>query len=181
MAVQTLGEPVPGFTLPALAGGDVSLDGTLASKRGAVVVFWSGVCSHCQRYDAYLNDFAARHPDLGLAVIACRQEESAADLRRTASQRGLTVPILHDAGRRVARGWLVEQTPRVFLVDGERRLLYRGAIDNFKYPGDPDHQPYLEAAIADFLAGREVERQETASFGCPVASVYYDIPKPLGS
>ncbi len=40
-----------------------------------------------------------------------------------------------------------EQTPRVFLIDGERSLLYRGAIDNFKYPGDPEYLSYLEPAI----------------------------------
>ena len=74
-----------------------------------------------------------------------------------------------------------QQTPRVFLLDAERRLLYRGAIDNFKYPRDPGYLPYLEPAIDDFLAGRKIRRPETASFGCPVESVYYRLPKPLGS
>ena len=63
----------------------------------------------------------------------------------------------------------------------ESRLLYRGAIDNYKYPSDPEHQPYLEPAIEDLLAGRPIGRPETASFGCPVESVYYDLPKPLAS
>ena len=181
MTDQPFGNPLPTFTLPDLDGREVSLDAALAGKRGAVVVFWSGVCSHCRRYDAYLNGFAARHGELALLAVASRQDESAEDLRLTASERGLGFPILHDAERRLAHDWLVSQTPRVFLLDGDRRLLYRGAIDNFKYPDDPEHEPYLEPAIADFLAGRPIGRAETASFGCPVESVYYDIPKPLGS
>lgn len=181
MADQILGEGVPGFDLSALDGRRVTLDSALASKRGAVVVFWSGVCSHCRRYDAYLNGFGAAHGDLALVVVASRQDESAEDIRRTVAERRLTFKILHDADRRVARAWHVEQTPRVFLIDAERRLLYRGAIDNFKYPDDPEYRPYLALALADFLAGRPIERAETASFGCPVASVYYDIPKPLES
>jgi peroxiredoxin len=179
MTSQSLGEPLPDFTLPAVGAGEASLDAALAGKRGAVVVFWSGVCSHCRRYDAYLNGFADRHPELALLVIAARQDETADDLARTVKDRGLVFEVWHDAERRVARQWLVEQTPRAFLIDAGRRLLYRGAIDNFKYGQDPEHRPYLEPAIEDFLAGREVARPETASFGCPVESVYYDLPKPL--
>ena len=69
--------------------------------------------------------------------------------------------------------------PRVFLLDSSRKLLYRGAIDNFKYPQDPQYDAYLEPAIAAFMAGRPVERTETASFGCAISSVYYILPKVL--
>ena len=181
MTHQTLGEPVADFTLSDLRGAPVSLAGSLAGRRGAVVVFWSGVCSHCQRYDDYLGGFTDRHRDLALLVVASRQDESRGDLGRTVAERALGFPILHDRDRRVAHEWRVEQTPRVFLIDGLRRLLYRGAIDNFKYPQDPHHRPYLETAIADFLAGRPLAREETPSFGCPIESIYYDLPKPLGS
>lgn len=170
---QVFGEPLADFTLPLLAGGSMSLAGALAGRRGAVVVFWAGVCSHCVRYDGYLNGFAARHPELVLLAVAARQGEGADALRATIQGRGLTFPLLHDGERRVAHAWLVEQTPRVFLVDAERRLLYRGAIDNFKYPHDPAHCPYLEEAIADVLAGRAPRRREAPSFGCPIESVYY--------
>ncbi len=181
MASQTFGEPVTDFTLTALAGSTTCLADALTSKRGAVVVFWSGVCSHCRRYDGYLNRFAARFGDLALIVVASRRSETAVALRRVIADRKLSFPILHDAACRVAHEWLVEQTPRVFLVDGERRLLYRGAIDNFKYPGDAEYLSYLEPAIEDFLAGRPIERPETASFGCAVESVYYGLPKPYAS
>jgi peroxiredoxin len=172
---------VSDFRLPLTGGGEGSLGAALGGRRGAVVLFWSGVCSHCQRYDGYLNDFAARHPELALVVVAARQGESRRDLECTAAERGLRFPILCDAGLATAHAWRVEQTPRAFLVDGERRLLYRGAIDNFKYPSDPEHRPYLEAAIDDFLNHRPVARPETPSFGCAIESVYYEMPKPFGS
>ena len=156
MAKQEIGDLQPELTLPLLSGGEASLDSFLDGHRGMVLVFWSGVCSHCRRYDAYLNDFAARHGELALVVVASRQDESAADLESTISERGLEFPVLHDADREIAHRWLVEQTPRVFLIDGRRRLLYRGAIDNFKYPNDPEHQPYLEVAITDYLGGRRI-------------------------
>ncbi len=181
MSVQLLGEPLPGFTLPDIEGAETSLERAIAEKRGAVVVFWSGICSHCQRYDDALNSFSSRHPDLALIVVACRQEETVSDLRRTAKDRVLQFPLLYDADRSLARRWFVSQTPRVFLLDAKRRLLYRGAIDNFKLANDVDYIPYLEPAINSFLSNQPIERQETSSFGCPVESVYYDLPKPLGT
>ena len=189
--MQEIGAPVPGFTLPTLDGGARSLRSLLEpfAVRGAVVVFWSGVCSHCARYDDYLRDFPGRHPELALVAVASRQGESAADLRRVVAERRLPFPVLHDADRTVTAAWRVAQTPRAFLIaggaDGDGgegagpRLLYRGAIDNFKYPEDPAYEAYLEPAIAAFLAGRPVPRAESPSFGCPVESVYYTLPGPL--
>ena len=94
-------------------------------------------------------------------------------------ERGIHFPILHDRGSAVARQWSTEQTPRAFLMDAGRVLLYRGAIDNFKYPDDPEHATYLEPALSQFLAGQPIARTETASFGCAIKSVYYILPKAL--
>lgn len=172
-------EPMDDFSLPLLHGEERKLSEHLAGRRGLVVVFWSAVCSHCRRYDAYLNDRAEKDSDIGLVAVASRQGESRESLEKAVRERHLRFPILHDADRSVAHAWTVEQTPRVFLLDAGRRVVYRGAIDNFRYPGDPEHEPYLEEAITAFLAGREVPRAETPGFGCPVESVYYDLAKPL--
>lgn len=172
-AEQQIGQAVPEIVLRDADGTARSLGEALRGRRGAVIVFWSGVCSHCQRYDGWLSAFAERRPELALVVVASRQNEDAAAVARIAQERGLAFPILIDADRAVARAFRVEQTPRAFLVDDRRNLLYRGAVDNFTYPRDPGHEPYLDDAIGDFLAGRPVRRAETPSFGCPVESVYY--------
>ena len=177
---QSLGDVVPDWTLPDLNGTDHGLMPALADKKGAVVVFWSSVCSHCVRYDDYLNALTQRHPGLALLVVASRQSEDASVLRAAVAERHLEFPVLRDADRLVAQTWFVEQTPRVFLVDAACRLRYRGAIDNFKYAEDPEHQSYLELAIEALLTGKPIDRAETPSFGCPIKSVYYDMPRPLG-
>src|SRR6266849_4805224 len=134
--VQEVGALADDFTLPGVNGGQINFSALLDGKKGAVTVFWSGVCSHCIRYDGYLNRFAERHPELALAVIASRAGETPEQIRKTMAERGIHFPIAHDAGSLVARRWSTEQTPRAFLMDTERVLLYRGAIDNFKYAGD---------------------------------------------
>ena len=176
---QGFGSILDDFSLRNITGAEESLSGYTRGKKGAVVIFWSGLCSHCVRYDQYLNGFVERHPELGLVAVASRQGETVEQMLRTVADRGLTFPILHDPGSKVAVRWFTQQTPRVFLIDAQRALLYRGAIDNYKYPDDPEHIAYLEPAIAEFLDGRPVSRTETASFGCAIQSVYYILPKSL--
>ena len=176
---QDIGSAVDDFSLEDVSGGEQTLSAFLLGKKGAVVVFWSGVCAHCVRYDEYFNGFSVRHPELPLVAVASRQGETPEQIRKTIAERGLTFPILHDPGSLVAQRWYTEQTPRAFLVDPGRTLLYRGAIDNYKYPEDPQHIPYLESAISEFLAGGPVSRAETASFGCAVRSVYYNLSTKL--
>jgi peroxiredoxin len=176
--VQRFGCLIPDFSLPLLDGGTLSLQSFLTGRKAAVVVFWSSVCSHCRRYDGYLNRLPERYSGVGLLGVASRQNESAEILRAAVADRGLRLPMAHDAERAVADAWLVQQTPRVFLLDSDRRLIYRGAIDNFKYPEDPDYVGYLNAAIEAFLTGKAPPRADTPSFGCPVRSVYYALPKP---
>jgi hypothetical protein len=65
----------------------------------------------------------------------------------------------------------------VFLIADDLRLQYRGAIDNFQLPGDPDYVAYLEPAISDLLAGRPIAQPDTPSFGCAIQSVYYQLQK----
>ncbi len=176
---QEFGAPVPDFSLPRVSGGTSSLQRVLEGKKGALIVFWSDTCSHCIRYDSYFNSFAEKHPELGFVAIASRKGEDLEHVKETAAQRSLSFPVLHDRDSAVAQRWFVQQTPRVFLIDPERRLLYRGAVDNFMLPKDPEYRAYLEPAIEEFLAGKPISRPETTSFGCAIQSVYYVLPQPL--
>ena len=176
---QSLGRTVDDFALLDLGGEERRLSDFLRGKKGVVVVFWSGICSHCVRYDGYLNGFAALHPELGLVAVASRQGETPDQIRKSVAERGLCFPLLLDPVAAVAARWATQQTPRVFLIDAARVLLYRGAIDNYKYPDAPDYIAYLEPAIAEFLSGQTISRADTPSFGCAIHSIYYTLPKSL--
>ena len=174
------GQPVPDFALPLLGGEGVQSPARLLEgKRGAVIIFWSGVCSHCLRYDDYLNRFAASHPELGFATIASRVSETKEQMVSSVRDRKLTFPILLDDGAKVARLWFSQQTPRCYLIGPDRTVQYRGAIDNFRMPADTEYQAWLEPAVVSFLAGEPIARPETASFGCAIETVYYQLPRQL--
>ncbi len=176
---QKFGEPLEDFSLQLTTGETISLSQSLEGKKGGVVVFWSATCSHCVRYDAYLDGFQARHPELAFLAVASRHGETVAKMRSAVAERKLTFPILLDADGKVAAKWFTQQTPRAYLFDSRRALIYRGAIDNYKYSDDPERVDYLEPAIGEFLSGAAVARPETASFGCAIQSVYYILPRAL--
>jgi len=176
--MQTIGGSVPDLSLESVITGQRhSISSVVSGRRGGLVVFWSGVCTHCVRYDPYFNQFEAAHPDIALYVIATRFMETTDDVRRAVAERGLRFTLYDGSDGAAAAAFFAQQTPRVYLIDANRTLLYRGAVDNFKYAYDPEYQPYLERAIESFLAGRAIERPETGSFGCAVKSVYYQLPK----
>src|SRR5215831_5824909 len=165
---KKIGLPVEDFGLANIDGEKVTLQAVLTGKKGAVVVFWSSICSHCSHYDGYLNGFMARHPEIGIVAVASRQRETASRLRTSAMKRRLTFPILHDPTGKVAERWFALQTPLVFLLDLNHVLLYRGAIDNRKLSRGREKAAYLETAIDEFLAARPVTRHEIANFGCTI-------------
>lgn len=178
---RQIGSVLPDFALPVVTDSQQtwSLHEQARRGRGAAIVFWSGVCSHCERYDAYFNGFSAQHPEIAFAAVAARQTETVESALAVLGSRGLHFTTIHDAGSAIARLLFTQHTPRVFLVDHEARLVYRGAIDNFKYPADPDYVAYLEPAIAALLDGRPIERSDTPSYGCSIQSVYYTIQRPF--
>jgi thiol-disulfide isomerase/thioredoxin len=177
--IQRIGSIIPDLELPLISGGVRRLQSFLDGKRGGVVLVWSGICSHCVRYDEYLNTFEEKNPGLAFVAIAARANETADDIKKTVAERKLTFPILHSADSSAAALLFAQQTPRAYLVDASRALLYRGAVDNFRYLGDPDREAYLDEAIADFTAGRPIARPEKASFGCAVQTVYYTLPRKM--
>src|SRR5215831_13129304 len=126
---QKFGEPLSDFSLRSINGSMVTLSSRLVKKKGAVVVIWSSTCSHCIRYDKYFNGFEERYPDLSLTIVSARWGESFDAVKMAAAQRKLKFVIVHDAGSEVAKAWFTQQTPKAFLMDQNRALLYRGAID----------------------------------------------------
>src|SRR5580704_14821934 len=125
---QKFGEPLEDFSLPDLKGSTVTLSQRLAKKRGGVVAFWSSVCTHCIRYGDYLNTFEEHHPDVLLLALASRHGETPDDINKAVTEQKLRFRIVHDVSGRVAKEWFTQQTPRAFLMDSQRSLIYRGAI-----------------------------------------------------
>ena len=60
------------------------------------------------------------------------------------------------------------RTPHVFLLDGDRKVAYRGRIDDNIDDVNAVRRHDLREAIEEVLAGKSVSVQSTESVGCSV-------------
>jgi peroxiredoxin len=82
-------------------------------------------------------------------------------------EKDFNFPYVKDGDGTVARSYGALCTPHVFLMDEERRLRYRGRIDDSRNP-DRVTVSDLRNAIEDLLVNRSVRVPETTPFGCSI-------------
>jgi peroxiredoxin len=172
-----LGDKAPGFErLPATDGRSYSL-GDFAAARLVVVVIAANHCPISAAYDARLVALDKEYAGRGVQIVAIScsalEQDGLEAMRERGQRSGFKFPCLHDAGQAVGRAYGATATPEVFVLDGERRFAYQGAIDDQWNDPDAVQHAYLRDALAALLAGRTPEPAETRPVGCPI-----DYPQP---
>ncbi|WP_328681854.1 thioredoxin family protein [Streptomyces sp. NBC_00322] len=168
-----LGTPAPDFTLPDLAGQAVRRD-DFATAPGLLVAFLCNHCPYVRHVEAGLGRLLARYPKLAVVGVCANDADAYPDDRpeRLAEQvgrAGWTFPYLVDADQTVARAYQAACTPDFFLYDAQRRLAYRGAMDqSTPGSGKPVTGELLDAAITHVLAGDPVPEPHRPSMGCSI-------------
>ncbi len=171
-----LGTPAPPFSLrDAVSGQIYSLD-SFAGKTTLLVMF---ICHHCP-YVVHVEHGIAKmgrdYKDTGLGIIGISSNDPAQypddappRLKEMAERLGFTFPFCFDETQDVAKAYRAACTPDFYLFDRDRRLVYRGQLDDSR-PGNnkPVTGRDLRAAIDAALAGKPVDRNQKASIGCSI-------------
>lgn len=168
-----IGAEAPSFELVDTGGDRVELPE--AGEAAATVVVWT--CNHCPYALAWherICNVAREYHDAGVQVLAVNSNDadsypadSPERMRERVETEDWPMPYLHDPDQTVAQEWGARVTPDVFLLDGERRLAYRGAPDG-------DHQDpgqraiWLRTAIESVLSGEQPDPAETDPVGCSI-------------
>ena len=171
-----LGKPAPDFQLPDVVSGDtVSLD-TFAGKKVLLVMF---ICRHCP-YVVHVRDELARigndyaGASVGIVAISANDvnnypADAPPSLKEMAEELGFTFPYCCDETQETARAYTAACTPDFFLFDENRKLVYRGQLDDSRpQSGIPVTGRDLRAAIDAVLAGRAVDANQKPSIGCNI-------------
>jgi mono/diheme cytochrome c family protein/peroxiredoxin len=142
-------------------------------KKAFVLVFTNASCPVAQRYlpvaQALSQDFAAK--GVQFVGVNAAEEDSVVAMATQAVRCDVEFPFVKDFGGASARALGVRRTPEVVVLDGERRLRYRGRIDDqYRLGGSraAATRRDLKEAIDAVLAGREVAVAETEVDGCPI-------------
>jgi peroxiredoxin len=170
-----LGTPAPAFRLPATSGAMVALDSFSTSKL-LLVAF---ICNHCpfvKHVRAELSRIGRDYQGRGVAMVAINSNDTAAfpadsmeKMREEVLAAGYAFPYLLDETQQVAKAYDAACTPDFFLFDEQRRLIYRGQLDDSR-PGNniPVTGQDLRAALEAALAGKPVAREQKPGMGCNI-------------
>lgn len=135
-------------------------------------------CNHCPYVKAYEDRIIAlqeEFKDRGVMFVGINSnedknypEDSFENMVKKAKEKGLNYPYLRDETQEVAKAYGASHTPQIFLFDSERRLRYKGKIDdNWREP-EKVKERYLRDAILELLEGKEVSNPETYAIGCTI-------------
>ena len=173
--MMPLGTEAPDFSLRDTDSRLLSL-ADFAGSKALLVMF---ICNHCP----YVKHVAAElarigrdyaRDDLGVVAISANDAaaypaDSPARMKEEKAARGYAFPYLHDETQETAKAYHAACTPDFFLFDRDRRLVYRGQLDDSR-PGNnaPVNGRDLRAAIDATLAGRDIGDQQKPSIGCNI-------------
>lgn len=171
-----LGTKAPDFSLPDVVTGEtVSLD-TFKDKRALLVMF---ICRHCPYVQHVKEELARIGRDyqgkgLGIVAISANDKEAYPDdapesLAEFAKEEGFTFPLCYDETQAVAEAYTAACTPDLFLFDTDRKLVYRGQLDDSR-PGNniPVTGKDLRSALDALLSDTPVPQDQKPSTGCNI-------------
>lgn len=82
---------------------------------------------------------------------------------------GYLFPYLLDEDQSVAKHYQAACTPDFFVFDGERRLVYRGQLDDSRPSNSlPVNGKDIRAALDAVLTGAPVDENQVPSIGCNI-------------
>ncbi len=170
-----LGTPAPDFSLPKPNGNTVSL----SNFAEAPVLLVAFICNHCPFVKHIAHEFsslAKEYQAKGVAVVAINAndvenypDDSTAKMSEEIETRGYTFPYLLDQTQEVAKAYRAACTPDFYVFDTERRLVYRGQMDDARPGNDiPVTGADLRAALDAALAGLNPPNEQRPSIGCNI-------------
>ena len=147
-------------------------------NNGILVVFTSNSCPFVVMWeDRYkILEEKCMNSDLGMVYINSNQakrdgDDSVEEMRNHSKEMGYTIPYLIDENSKLANAFGAKTTPHIFLFNSEKKLAYKGAIDdNYKSINDVTKN-YLLNALEEVSNQKNVSVNETKAVGCSIKRV----------
>jgi peroxiredoxin len=170
-----LGATVPDFTLPDIYGGKISFS-DFRDKKAVLVMFMCNHCPYVQHVRDEVIDLSKEYQHKDVVIIGINSndfrtypDDSPEKMREEAEKYGYTFPYLFDASQQVAKAFHAACTPDFFLFNRDRKLVYRGQLDDGR-PGNgkPVTGADLRKALDAILEGKPATGIQKPSMGCNI-------------
>jgi peroxiredoxin len=171
-----LGTKAPDFSLPDVVSRRTISLTSFQDKQALLVMF---ICHHCpfvKHVAAELAQVGRDYTPKGVGIVAISSNDPAVSaddspegLQTMAAKLGLNFPVCYDETQAVAKSYAAACTPEFYLFDQDRKLVYRGQLDDSRPSnGKPVTGADLRAAIDALLAGRPLSKDQKPSLGCNI-------------
>lgn len=171
-----LGTKAPEFHLPEVVSGENISLANFADKKALLVMF---ICRHCPFVKHIQQELANLGKDylnsnLGIVAISANDaqnypNDAPESLKEMSTELGFKFPLCYDETQETAQAYTAACTPDFFLFDQERKLVYRGQLDDSRPSNNkPVTGADLRAAIEAFLADQAVTSEQIPSVGCNI-------------
>lgn len=147
----------------------------LGEAKGYALVFLNTTCPVAQRYLPRLEELHKKYAEQGIQFVAVynSQDEMPRDIAAHGLAAKLTLPLVWDEEQKATKALGVERVPQAVLLDGSRKVVYSGRIDDQYRTGGVQPQVGrhdLAEAIDELLAGKPISVAQTAVDGCKVTA-----------
>lgn len=165
-----IGRMVPDVSLKTFDSKEVKLK-DVVGKNGLVIAFTNTTCPICKKYGPMLAKLEETLATKGVAVLFVNPtaNEKADDMTAFVAAHKLKGPYVHDRDGTFAKTLDANSTAEVFLLDKQRTIVYRGALDDqygLGYANDTPKRTYLLDAVTALLSNRTVDPAATTAPGC---------------
>ena len=145
----------------------------LGQHKAYVFVFTTTTCPLVRRSMPKLVELNAQFgaQDVQFVAVNVGADDTIREMAEQALDFGAVFPFVKDDGLTCATALGVTKTPEVAVLDHERRLVYRGRIDDQMRLGGTRPEPSrkdLEEALRQLLSGQPVTVPETPVDGCEI-------------
>lgn len=153
----------------------------LPGVKGLVIFIQGNGCPLVRKRVPELNRLSGIYQRRGVlfCMLNANRQDEREEIRKEAEAFGIRMPILKDEAQVVAGALGVERTAEVYLLNRQRRIVYRGAIDDrlgYESEKPEAERHFLKAAIESLLAGREIDPAVTEAPGCKVTFPKFAAP-----
>jgi len=180
MAVESsmlpLGTKAPNFSLTDVISGNTISLSYFNDKKALLVMF---ICRHCPYVKHVQNHLAKlgkdyQDKDIGIVAISSNDpnaypEDAPESLKEQSRELGFSFPYCFDDTQTTAKSYTAACTPDLFLFDSDRKLVYRGQLDDSRpNSGIPVTGKDLRDAIDALLNNQPINPDQKPSMGCSI-------------
>ncbi|MDQ3022639.1 MAG: thioredoxin family protein [Bacteroidota bacterium] len=135
-------------------------------------------CNHCPYVKAVIDRLVSlqkKYEDKSVQLIGINPndsdsypEDSFENMKLFAEKYKINFPYLVDETQEIAKKYDAVCTPDIYVYYRERKLRYRGRLDDSWKDESKIMQKDLEKAIELLLQGKEIDFQQIPSIGCSI-------------